>query len=110
MHQKDTSLSIHQIEHVFVQYICEISAMEQRTFEVLEKIQAEMLCIKTMLSTVIRRQASERDEENERALPEDIVFPLATVDDMKALERKLTDVDTTKSVVSTCAVFSYNYR
>ena len=54
--------------------------MEQRILEVLEKIQAEMHSMKTRLSTVLRRQASEQDGENKQTLPEDIVFPLATVD------------------------------
>ena len=77
--------------------------MEQRIFEVIEKMQAVMQSVKMMLSTVLRWQASERDGENEQALPEDIVYPLATVD-------QDSDVDTTKSVVSTCAIFSYNYN
>ena len=48
----------------------------------------------------MRRQAT--DAEETRVLPEDIVFHVTRIADLQQLERKLSDVDTYKSVESIC--------
>ena len=62
-----------------------------------------MKTLKGMISSMMRRQAT--DAEETRVLPEDIVFPITRIVDLQQLERKLSDVDTFKSVVSTCVSF-----
>ena len=62
-----------------------------------------MKTLKGMISSMMRRQAT--DAEETRVLPEDIVFPITRIVDLHQLERKLSDVDTFKSVVSTCVSF-----
>ena len=53
-----------------------------------------------MVSNMMWRQAT--DAEETRVLPEDIVFPITRIADLQLLERKLSDVETFKSVESIC--------
>ena len=74
-------------------------------FLILEELRSDVKTLKGMVSNVIRRQAI--DAEDTRVLPEDVVFPITRIVDLQQLERKLSDVDTFKSVVS-ILVFLFN--
>ena len=66
----------------------------------LEELKAEMAVIKGMVSTVMRRLATVSADGDSHNLLEDIAFPLTDTRALEVLERKLSDTDTNKSVVS----------
>ena len=66
----------------------------------LEELKAEMAVIKGMVSTVMRRLATVSADGDSHNLPEDIAFPLTDTRALEVFERKLSDSDTNKSVVS----------
>ena len=67
-------------------------------FYIIEKQNREMDEMKRMLSSLIKKMATSREEPS--SLPERIQFPLASEEAVQALEQNLADNETEKALVS----------
>ena len=78
-------------------------------FYILEKQNSEMAEMKRMLSSLMIKVATSREEPS--SLPERIQFPLASEEAVQALEQDLADKETEKALVSLrhCSSISHFY-
>ena len=84
---------------------CCITAFENASIKALfrqnAEIKEELRDIKSLLHEVLRRQKSS-DSVRSGKLPEGIVIPLTSVNDVRIIEDRLRSNDTYSQLVSTC--------
>ncbi|XP_041372236.1 uncharacterized protein LOC121385570 [Gigantopelta aegis] len=68
----------------------------------LEEIKSELASQRVMLSSLIRQSGGNATVE--LSLPEDIVFPSSSIEDLKQIDEQLKDTDIEKSVLNTLVV------
>ncbi|KAI0241990.1 hypothetical protein LSAT2_015227 [Lamellibrachia satsuma] len=78
------------------------TSWQTRMFYILEKQNSEMAEMKRMLSSLMKKVATSREEPS--SLPERIQFPLASEEAVQALEQDLTDKETEKALKHHLAV------
>ncbi|KAI0235159.1 hypothetical protein LSAT2_014398 [Lamellibrachia satsuma] len=72
------------------------TSWQTRMFYILEKQNSEMAEMKRMLSSLMKKVATSREEPS--SLPERIQFPLASEEAVQALEQDLADKETEKAL------------
>jgi len=81
---------------VFIQ----LTFFSARLFTIMEGIREEQLSQRQMLQTLLSRQSTQSQEEDDGELPEDISLPLQTVEAVQQLETKLNEKATQRVMVS----------